>query len=140
MKKPQPSKLSDKAGKRASRRSICPVACSLDVLGDKWTLLVIRDLFMGKVRYSEFQTSPENIPTNILADRLKRLQQDGVISKQSYQLHPPRYQYLLTEKGRDLWPILKAVSQWGSQHIPDTLDAGEIMAKIEASEKVNALG
>lgn len=100
-------------------------------------MLVIRDLFRDKTLYSEFQTSPENIPTNILADRLKRLQQSDIISKQAYQQHPPRYQYSLTEKGRDLWPLLKEIIQWGNQHIPGTLDASEIVADIELRDKKN---
>jgi len=95
-------------------------------------LLVIRDLFMDKKLYSEFQASPENIPSNILAERLKRLQQDKIISKRQYQQHPPRYQYQLTQKGRDLWPVLKAISQWGNQYIPDTLDTRKLIENYES--------
>ena len=115
----------------ACRRSICPVSCTLDLLGDKWTLLVIRDLFIGKKTYSEFQASPEGIPSNILANRLKRLLQDGIIDKQAYQQHPPRYQYLLTDKGRALWPVLKAIAPWANEHIPGTMDTRELQRHIE---------
>jgi DNA-binding HxlR family transcriptional regulator len=102
------------------RRSPCPVASTLDILGDKWTLLVVRDLFAGKKTYSEFQASPEKIPTNILAERLKRLLQNGIIEKTPYQEHPVRYEYGLTAKGRDLGPVLLAVVRWGEMHLPGT--------------------
>ena len=100
------------------RRSPCPVACTLDILGDKWTLLVVRDLFAGKKTYGEFQHSPEKIPTNILADRLKRLVVHEIVTKEPYQARPVRYQYVLTEKGRELGPVLKAMVQWGEKHVP----------------------
>ncbi|MCK5922683.1 MAG: helix-turn-helix transcriptional regulator [Methylococcales bacterium] len=100
------------------KRSPCPVACTLDIIGDKWTLLVVRDLFAGKKTYSEFQNSPENIPTNILAGRLKRLVEYGVIVKEPYQMHPIRYEYTLTSKGRDLGLVLKAMVHWGEKHVP----------------------
>jgi len=69
-------------------RSMCPVSCVLDLLGDKWTLLLVRDLLLGKGSYTEFQQSPEGIPTNILAERLKRLQLAGIIEKLPYQERP----------------------------------------------------
>ncbi len=100
------------------KRSPCPVASTLDIVGDKWTLLVVRDLFAGKRIYSEFQGSPEKIPTNILADRLKRLVERGIVEKRPYQTHPVRYEYLLTTKGRDLGMVLKAMVKWGETHIP----------------------
>jgi DNA-binding HxlR family transcriptional regulator len=99
------------------KRSPCPVASTLDILGDKWTLLVVRDLFAGKKTYSEFQGSPENIPTNILADRLKRLARYEIIEKRPYQTHPVRYEYILTQKGKDLGVVLKAMVHWGETHI-----------------------
>lgn len=102
------------------KRSPCPVASTLDILGDKWTLLVVRDLFVGKKTYSEFQASPEKIPTNILADRLKRLTEHGVLEKRPYQEHPVRYEYYLTEKGRDLGAMLSAMVSWGEKHLPGT--------------------
>ena len=121
------SKNSRKAGD-ADTRSPCPVACSLDLLGDKWTLLVVRDLLLGKKTYSEFQKSPEGIPTNILAERLKRLQAAGIIDKTEYQQRPVRYAYRLTEKGRDLQPVLLAMIDWGNKHIPGTVPRKQIEA------------
>lgn len=99
-----------------SRRSFCPVACTLDVLGDRWSLLVVRDLVRGKKRYAEFVESPERIPTNILADRLKRLVAAGVIRSHRYSQHPPRVEYHLTPKGEDLRPMMRAMVEWGIRH------------------------
>jgi DNA-binding HxlR family transcriptional regulator len=99
-----------------ARRSRCPVACTLDVLGDRWSLLVVRDLVRGKRRYGEFLESPEGIPTNILADRLKQLAAKGVIRSHRYSRHPPRLEYELTPKGEELRPILRAMVDWGVRH------------------------
>lgn len=101
-------------------RSPCPVAVTLDLLGDKWTLLVIRDLFLGKHTYGELLRAGEKIPTNILADRLKRLQKAGVIEKKPYQDHPVRYAYALTPKGRELKGVIRAMVVWANKHIPGT--------------------
>jgi DNA-binding HxlR family transcriptional regulator len=104
-----------------SRRSHCPIACSLDLVGDRWTLLVIRDImFLGKQRYEEFLESPEGISTNILANRLKSLEDMGLIEKQPYSNHSRRMNYRLTELGTSLRPVLKAMIVWGSRNIPDT--------------------
>jgi DNA-binding HxlR family transcriptional regulator len=92
------------------------VACTLDVLGDRWSLLVVRDVMRGKRRYAEFLDSPEGIPTNILADRLKRLVRKGVIKSQRYSEHPPRVEYQLTAKGEDLRPTLRAMLEWGIRY------------------------
>lgn len=101
-------------------RSPCPIANTLDIFGDKWTLLVIRDLFAGKSTYGEFQSSPEGIPTNILADRLKRLAAYGIIQKTPYQQHPVRYAYQLTNTGRSLGPVLEEMLKWGKNNIAGT--------------------
>lgn len=101
-------------------RSPCPIANTLDIIGDKWTLLVVRDLLAGKSTYSEFQSSPEKIPTNILADRLKRLIKKDIILKTPYQDRPVRYAYQLTDKGISLGPILKEMQNWGSKNIAGT--------------------
>lgn len=94
------------------RRSPCPVACALDLLGDRWTLLVIRDLFLGRSRFKDFTASPEGIPTNILTDRLERLVNQGVVNKVPVP-GGKRYAYKLTEKGRALGPVLIALKDWG---------------------------
>jgi len=105
-----------RAAAKPPRRSRCPVACTLDVLGDRWTLLVVRDLIRGKRRFAELVESPERIPTNILTERLKRLVGLGVVKSQRYSDHPPRVEYQLTAKGEDLRPVLHAMVEWGIKH------------------------
>ena len=104
----------------AFQRSPCPVASTLDLVGDKWSLLVVRDLMHGKSTYGELADSPERIPTNILADRLKRLEQAGVVVKSAYQERPVRFAYALSEKGMALGDVLLALVRWGKKHIPGT--------------------
>ena len=115
-------------------RSKCPVSCVLDLLGDKWTLLLVRDLLLGKGTYTEFQHSPEGIPTNILAERLKRLQLAEIIEKQPYQERPLRYRYQLTEKGRDLYPVLSPMIDWGNRYVGGTISRTEIEAMLAAKK------
>jgi DNA-binding HxlR family transcriptional regulator len=103
---------------RSEFRSHCPVASALDILGDRWTLLVLRMLFAGRKRYAELLKMPEKIATNILAQRLALLQEEGLIAARAYQPNPARYEYALTEKGADLLPVLQALSLWGVKHIP----------------------
>lgn len=104
----------------AGRRSLCPVATTLDIVGDKWTLVVIRDLLTGKRRYGDLLASPEGIPTNILADRLKRLEAQGLVEKRPYQRRPLRNEYILTDKGTGLLPVLQEICRWGNRYFPDT--------------------
>ena len=108
MSKPKP-----KIGEAPPRRSPCPVACALDIFGDRWTLLVIRDLILGKSRFKDFVTSPEGIPTNILSDRLLRLLEHGVVIQVSSSEGSKHLAYQLTEKGQALLPILKSIRDWG---------------------------
>ncbi len=104
-----------------AQRSPCPIACTLDLIGDRWTLLIIRDMmFFGKQRFEEFLESPERISTNILANRLKSLENLGLVEKQPYSHHSRRMNYQLTELGRSLRPVLKAMIAWGLKHIPET--------------------
>lgn len=109
------------ASRRQSRRSPCPIANALDLVGDKWTLLVVRDLLVyGKRTYSDISRSPEAIPSNILAERLRRLEQAGLVVKKPYQANPVRYEYRITQKGADLRPILKEMASWANRHVPGT--------------------
>lgn len=94
------------------RRSPCPVACALDLLGDRWTLLVVRDLFLGRSRFKDFAASPERIPTNILTDRLERLVAQGAVLRVPLP-GGKRFAYELTSKGRALQPVLIALKDWG---------------------------
>ena len=102
-------------------RSACPVARSLDVLGDRWTLLVIRDLLTGPRRFGDLLAAPERIPTNVLTDRLRRLEREGIVRAEPYSEHPPRFEYTLTRKGRELGPALDALASWGLHHFPGTV-------------------
>ena len=85
-------------------RSSCPIATTLDIVGDRWTLIILRDLLIGKKRYSEFLESAEGIATNVLSDRLTLMEQAGLVTKAPYQLRPKRFEYELTEKGEALLP------------------------------------
>ena len=103
------------------QRSCCPIACTLDLIGDRWTLLIIRDMmFFGKQRFDEFLDSPEGISTNILANRLKSLEASGLVEKQPYSNHSRRMNYVLTQRGESLRPVLKTITAWGLKHLPDT--------------------
>lgn len=97
----------------ATRRSPCPVACLLDLAGDRWTLLIVRDLILGRTRFRDFTASPEGIPTNILSDRLERLRHHRVIEQIPAHDGTKRLAYRLTEKGNALRPVLKAMRDWG---------------------------
>jgi len=102
-------------------RSPCPIAGALDLLGDRWTLLVMRDLlFYNKRRFADFLASPEGIATNILAERLDRLERCGLIQQRRYREHPPRKEYYPTARGRDLEAVLRELIHWGTRHVPGT--------------------
>ncbi len=104
--------------KLIQQRSNCPIATALDVVGDKWTLLLIRDIgLLNKHRNKDFQEAREGIPTNILANRLKQLVERGLLEKQLYQEHPPRYEYHLTESGKGMLPVVKAMAKWAAHHV-----------------------
>jgi DNA-binding HxlR family transcriptional regulator len=93
----------------------CSVAQCLEVVGEWWTMLIVRDAFFGVTRFDQFQQRL-GISRNILNERLNRLVDEGVFDKVAYSDHPPRYEYRLTAKGRDLWPILTAMRQWGDKY------------------------
>ncbi len=100
-------------------RSSCPVSYSLDILGDKWTLLILRDMFFAdKSTYGEFLQSEEKIATNILADRLAILESQGFISKQVAADKKSKFTYRMTEKGLDLLPIIIEFTLWGAKYSP----------------------
>ena len=102
------------------KRSSCPAACALDIAGDKWTLLVVRDLLRGRHTYKELLAADEGIPTNILADRLKKMEEAGLISAKPYQDKPVRWRYELTPKGRELGEVLGSLARWGKKHVRGT--------------------
>lgn len=120
MPKPQASKRPLKAPAHPSRRSPCPVSCALDLFGDRWTLLVIRDLMLGRSRFKDFVSSPEGIPTNILSDRLDRLLEADIVRQIPASDGGKRMAYELTEKGDSLRPVMKSIRDWGLTWEPDT--------------------
>ena len=96
----------------------CSLARSLEVLGERWTLLVIRDVFYGRRRFDEIQEDL-GVARNVLANRLTRLIDEGVLEKRRYSERPARYEYFLTEKGIDLWPVMLAMMHWGDRHVSE---------------------
>ncbi len=103
-----------------AKRSPCPVSCALDLLGDRWTLLIIRDLVQGRSRFKDFTGSPEGIPTNILSDRLERLLSAEILKKIPASDGSKRMAYALTAKGRALGPVLRTLRDWGLRWEPGT--------------------
>lgn len=102
----------------AAKRSGCPIATTLDLIGDRWTLLLIRDIgLFGKHRNKEFQNGAEGIPSNILASRLKTMVSNGLLEKRIYQNHPPRYEYHLTPAGQGLLEVVRSMALWASRHV-----------------------
>jgi DNA-binding HxlR family transcriptional regulator len=106
-----------KAKRKARRRSGCPVSIALEGIGDRWSLLIVRDMMVRGLRtFKDFQQSGEGIATNILTDRLKKLEAAGIISSEVEQTDARRMNYRLTEKGIDLAPVLLELLIWGAQH------------------------
>ncbi len=98
----------------------CPIARTLDLLGDKWTLLIVRELLRGKQRFRDIEAGLPGIPPNLLSDRLKVLEQSSVITREYFRELPPRVEYSLTERGRDLEPLLEAIAGWGMRYMMDS--------------------
>ena len=95
----------------------CPIARTLDIIGDSWTILILRDLVVsGPRRFQDFERSLAGISPNTLSARLKRLEEHGVVERRFYEQHPPRAEYVLTEKGNELRPVLGALLNWGKNH------------------------
>jgi len=95
----------------------CPVARCLDVIGDRWSMLILRDFFrFGPRRFQDFEATLPSLTPGILSARLKEFESQGLIESRLYAEHPPRLEYALAEKGRDLLPILKALKDWGEKH------------------------
>jgi DNA-binding HxlR family transcriptional regulator len=105
---------------KKTKRSVCPVACALDLIGDKWTLVVVRDLACGKRYFNDLCRSPERIATNILAARLERLVEEGLVERYPSSDESNRDAYRLTAKGKSLEPVLVAVAAWGLANIKGT--------------------
>lgn len=97
---------------------VCSIARTLEVLGERWTLLVIRDVFNGRRRFDQMQENL-GVARNVLSTRLALLVEEGILEKRAYQERPPRYEYFLTQKGLDLWPVLISILHWGDRHLAE---------------------
>jgi DNA-binding HxlR family transcriptional regulator len=96
----------------------CPVARTLDLIGQRWTILLLRDLLLhGPRRFQDFQASLPGVAPNTLSARLKAMEDSGLVSRLLYNERPPRLEYVLTAKGKSLGPIVKAMRDWGSKHL-----------------------
>ena len=101
---------------RTYDNQVCSVARTLEVIGDRWTLLVIRDAFLGVRRFEDFQRSL-GVARNVLTERLNRLVEEGILRRRRYQQRPARYEYRLTRKGVDLWPVMMTTMKWGDRYL-----------------------
>lgn len=119
-------------------RSDCPIASTLDLVGDKWTLLILRDMLFGASRFSDFVNAAEGIKRNILADRLKRLTENGLVSRVPYQDNPPRFHYHLTPKGAALLPVVQELAKWGAAHLAHSHDPPEVLLSWTPEDDLRA--
>jgi DNA-binding HxlR family transcriptional regulator len=103
---------------RTYESQVCSIARSLEVLGERWTLLVLREAFRRTRRFEDFQRNL-GIARNVLTDRLGRLVDEGILRRERYQERPARYEYRLTEKGLALWPVMITLMQWGDRYYPE---------------------
>lgn len=101
-------------------RSCCPIACTLDIVGDKWTILIVRDMLLGRQHFKEFMASPEKIASNILTNRLERLVAYDLVEKFASPDVLGREAYRLTVKGRSLQPLVRLIANWGLRNLPGT--------------------
>lgn len=112
----------------------CPIARTLDIIGDRWTLLIVRDLFMGKTRFNEFLASSPGLPSKLLSDRLKKLEQHDLVERVVYSQHPLRAEYRLTDEGRSLAPVIEEIVRWGLDHCFE----GESEARAAVIERISS--
>src|SRR3974390_3197958 len=95
----------------------CPIVRTLDIVGDRWSILILRDLILeGPRKFSDFEQSLSGISPNTLSSRLKTLEQHGIVERRFYDQHPPRAEYVVTSRGRELRPILRTLRDWGQQY------------------------
>lgn len=95
----------------------CNIAQTLNIIGDRWSLLILHQMFLGRDTFKEIQDNLEGIPTNLLSERLKTLESECLIERSIYTSHPPRYKYILTEKGYDLEDVFNSLILWGQKHL-----------------------
>lgn len=110
----------------------CPIARTLDILGDRWTLLIVRDLLLGRTRYHELMEASPGIPARMLSDRLKKLERHGLIERVIYSEHPLRAEYHLTSIGESLEPVIRAIASWGLDHRLDAEERRHVRERLRA--------
>ncbi|MGB3243881.1 MAG: helix-turn-helix domain-containing protein [Sulfitobacter sp.] len=113
----------------------CPVARGLSVVGDRWTMLVVRECFFGIRRFDQMQERL-GITRHVLADRLRKLEADGVLRREAYQQRPPRYEYLLTDSGKALYPLLVTLIDWANTHVPAKDSSSVTLLSRETKEPI----
>ena len=114
----------------------CSIARSLELIGERWTLLILRDVFTGRRRFDQIQRSL-GVARNVLTARLARLVAEGILYRRRYQEGPERYEYRLTEKGLDLWPVLVSLLAWGDRHLAEEADPPVVLLHRECGGRVN---
>jgi DNA-binding HxlR family transcriptional regulator len=114
----------------------CSIARSLELIGERWTLLILRDVFTGRRRFDEIQRSL-GVARNVLTARLARLVAEGILYRRRYQERPERYEYRLTEKGLDLWPVLVSLLAWGDRHLAEEGGPPVVLLHRECGGRVN---
>ena len=115
-----------------TRRSKCPLANSLDIFGDRWTLLILRDMiFAGKKQYREFLQSSEKISTNILADRLQRLVNEDILCKEVHPENKKVFDFYFTSKGLELIPIVVDIVAWGARYLPMSYVPEDFLGQVD---------
>lgn len=122
--------------RRPGRRSRCPISFALDVFGDQWTLLVVRDIMLfGKETYQDFLDSGEGIASNVLADRLRRLESAGIVTRRKHPADGRQSRYLLTERGIDLLPLIVDLVEWSAAHDPKSAATPDRVARLRAGRR-----
>jgi DNA-binding HxlR family transcriptional regulator len=120
---------------RTYETQVCSIARSLEVLGDRWTLLILRDAFLSVRRFEDFQRRL-GVARNVLTDRLNRLVEDDVLQRVAYHERPVRFEYRLTEKGLDLWPVMMTLLQWGDRYYLEPSGAPVVVRHRECGGQV----
>lgn len=114
----------------------CAIAATLEVVGERWTLLILRDILRGNRRFDQLQDGL-GLARNVLSNRLARLTDEGIIERRPYQERPQRFEYFLTEKGLDLWPVLVAMLGWGDKHVYGEDGGPVVMIHKECGGRIN---
>src|SRR4051812_22992325 len=125
--------------KRTYDTQVCSIAGALELVGERWSLLILRDVFLGVRRFDDLQRNL-GIARNVLRDRLKLLVDEGILERVRYQERPERFEYRLTDKGRDLWPVLHSLMVWGDQHVSGAGNEPTIVEHRDCGGRIDAHG